>query len=65
MSQRPKKARLDKSDDDYYSDQENPVHESYGDDFSVSSGSSPHRERDDTGEKLESAVYDLDYLSCK
>lgn len=50
MSQRPKKARIDKSED-YYSDQEIPVRESYGDDFSVSSGSSPHGERDDTGEK--------------
>ena len=64
MSQRQKKARLDRSDDDYYSDQEIPVHESYRDDLSVSSGSSPHGERDDTGEKLKSAVCDLNYLSC-
>ena len=45
MSQRTKKARLDRSDEEDYSDQD--VHSSYGDELGFSS---PRQERGDTGE---------------
>lgn len=49
VNKESKKARLDKSDDEDYSDQEISIHGSYGDEFIISS---PREEGEDTGRSV-------------